>query len=373
MTPSATRPLGCALFIEPPSHHFSRDRLFEPDAAPFGGDQLMRPYTHLREVLRARGVEVHTADALPVSPGGPVAYVSIGNLSRYEALASRGGIMLSAFFAMECPVIDPRLYRALARVQRHFRRIYSWSTSAALRPYVGADLSLHRFFWPQSFESVHESLWARADRKFLVMMQGNKMPALDRGSLFLERLRALEHFSQANEVDLYGREWDQPPYRVGHPRIPATFLRFERHLRHWWGSLRPDPLMTAARRAWRGPARSKAQTLSGYTFAICFENMALEGWITEKIFDCFFTGTIPLYLGAPDIQDLVPVDCFVDVRRFPTYADLADYVRSLGTEHKKRYREAAREYLGSPAFARFSKQAFAEMFVTMLEHDFSTT
>ena len=53
------------LFIEPPSHHFQNDRLFEPNSVPFAGDQLMAPYTHLRDVLDGLGVAVHTADLMP--------------------------------------------------------------------------------------------------------------------------------------------------------------------------------------------------------------------------------------------------------------------------------------------------------------------
>ena len=56
------------------------------------------------------------------------------------------------------------------------------------------------------------------------------------------------------------------------------------------------------RASWRGPARSKSETLGRYTFALCFENMVLKGWITEKIFDCFYSGTVPIYLGAPDLS-----------------------------------------------------------------------
>ena len=47
--------------------------------------------------------------------------------------------------------------------------------------------------------------------------------------------------------------------------------------------------------------------------------MVLERWITEKIFDCFYAGTIPVYLGAPDVARWLPPECFIDMRRFGGY------------------------------------------------------
>lgn len=38
-------------------------------------------------------------------------------------------------------------------------------------------------------------------------------------------------------------------------------------------------------------------------FPIELENAQQETYFTEKILDCFATGTIPVYWGAPDIGD----------------------------------------------------------------------
>ena len=97
--------------------------------------------------------------------------------------------------------------------------------------------------------------------------------------------------------------------------------------------------------------------------------MVLRGWITEKIFDCLFTGTIPVYWGAPDIADHVPPECFIDMRRFGSYAELEAHLRSLSAQEICAYRQAARAFLASPQFRPFSKQAFAEHFVRMSEED----
>jgi len=48
---------------------------------------------------------------------------------------------------------------------------------------------------------------------------------------------------------------------------------------------------------------TKEEGLQDYMFSIAIENDCYETYFTEKITDCFATGTIPVYLGAPDIGD----------------------------------------------------------------------
>jgi len=370
-TASGAKPAGptLAVYIEPPSHHFANDRLFAEDVVPFAGERIMAPYTYLRETFARRGIAVHTADLIPAPSHHTVAYVSLGNLRNYRILARRSDVILSALIALECPIMDPELYRGLPDAQRFFKRIFSWSDNASLERFTRGSLRLEPFCWPQSFDGVHEEIWLNQDRKYMVMMNGNKLPAVEWQSLHTERLRALEHFERFGEIDLYGREWDQAPHRVGHPRTPYTVRRLERAVRTTWQRFRPDPLLESARRAWRGSTASKSRTLGAYTFAICFENMILKGWITEKIFDCFFAGTIPIYWGATDVEQRIPPECFIDMRRFGNYAELRSFLKSLTAAELKDYREHARAFLASDAFYPFSKRAFAEMFLRIVKDD----
>lgn len=45
----------------------------------------------------------------------------------------------------------------------------------------------------------------------------------------------------------------------------------------------------------------KEEGLCDYMFSVVVENGFYESYFTEKILDCFATGTIPVYLGSPDI------------------------------------------------------------------------
>lgn len=358
------------LYIDPPSHHFLRDQLFNVNDGRLNGDHILAPYVCLRDFFTSRGIQVHTADYMPQEAGNVKnIYVSMGRLQNYQKVAQRRDTVLSAFFALECPIVEPSLYRALNQAQHYFKRIFSWSDSPSLEYFIGGPLTLDSFRWPQSFDKVHETIWGQTNRKLLVMINTNKLPCVYWQELYTERLRAVEFFSRTGEIDLYGTGWDGPPYQLGRAFVPATVRQIQRYLIHQWHRVRPDPLLSAARRVYRGPAMSKAETLGRYTFSLCFENMILKGWITEKIFDCFFAGTIPIYWGAPDIEECVPPECFIDMRGFAGYQELRSYLRSLNGRDIRQYKENAREYLKSPQFRPFTKDSFVELFRRIVEED----
>jgi alpha(1,3/1,4) fucosyltransferase len=360
------------LYVDPMSPHFEGNRLFEPYSS--GGIDPLLPYAYLRDWCRERGLEVHTADLLDAerrTNGRLNIYVSFGIRDRYRKLVDRGDVVPAAFFAIECPVVEPRLYRDLTKLGTVFNRVFSYSTESALAPFLTGPVQLHHFLYPQSHDDVFEDVWRRRDRKFLAMINANKLPRVYVNELYTERLRAIRFFNQRGEIDLYGVGWDEPPYQLGETWVPASIRRIGRKIDEFaYRAKGPrDPLRRAALAAYRGSADSKLDVLGGYTFAICFENSILQGWITEKIFDCFYAGTIPVYLGAPDIDRWIPRECFVDFRDFEGYDALRERLHSMSGQEIDAYRDAARDYLRSERFHPFSKEAFAEAIGAVVEAD----
>ena len=58
---------------------------------------------------------------------------------------------------------------------------------------------------------------------------------------------------------------------------------------------------------------NKEQGLCDYMFSVAIENGFYESYFTEKIMDCFATGTIPIYLGTPDIGNFFNKDGIIDL------------------------------------------------------------
>ena len=367
-------PSDVVVFIDPFSRHFERDMLFEqPERMKTEAEEIMAPFIHLRERFAERGIRVHTADRLERREcGGRLnILMSFGLMQRYKRLAERSDVVLSAFFAFESPVVEPSMYEGLPEICRHFKRVFSFSDSDSLQPVTKHSLKLEPFCLPYPFDEIRDDVWQRGDRRFIVMINHNKLPALYWQELYTQRPAAVEFFARYDEIDLYGQGWDAPPFQMGTTWKPATLQRAERLLQQQWQRLRPNRQLQAARRVYRGAVKSKIQTLGDYTFCLCFENVALSGWITEKIFDCFVAGTVPVYWGASDIEQHVPTDSFIDMRRFRDYSELRTFLKSLRPADIQAYKEAGRDFMSSARFIPFKKQTFADLLTTIVEEDAS--
>jgi len=77
----------------------------------------------------------------------------------------------------------------------------------------------------------------------------------------------------------------------------------------------------------------------------------------------------PIYWGAPNITDRIPAECFIDMRRFSNYQDLRAYLKSLDENAIRTYRQNARDFLSSPQFKPFSKEAFVDIFRRIIRED----
>ncbi|MCL5886996.1 MAG: glycosyltransferase family 10 [Actinobacteria bacterium] len=167
--------------------------------------------------------------------------------------------------------------------------------------------------------------------------------------LYVERLAAIRHFGATDGFDLFGRGWHEPV--SGADALTKHSIA---------GSYR-GPL----------PSDGKITTLTGYRFTLCFENTIFPGYITEKIFDCLLAGTIPIYLGAPDITDYLPPEAFVDFRDFSDMASLEDYLRVMPAEDAHARIEAGRSFLHSRPATRFTESAQVELLSGLLLDSFA--
>lgn len=73
---------------------------------------------------------------------------------------------------------------------------------------------------------------------------------------------------------------------------------------------------------------SKLDLYRKYKFVIAFENVIEDDYVTEKFFDPLLAGSVPIYLGATNIQEFQPGgNCFLDVRNFSSPKELADFIK----------------------------------------------
>jgi hypothetical protein len=56
------------------------------------------------------------------------------------------------------------------------------------------------------------------------------------------------------------------------------------------------------------PFKTKEEPLADYMFSITMENDSYSNYYTEKLMDCFATGTIPIYHGTPKLGEMFNPD-----------------------------------------------------------------
>jgi hypothetical protein len=69
------------------------------------------------------------------------------------------------------------------------------------------------------------------------------------------------------------------------------------------------------------PIDNKITGLKDYRYTFCIENYKRDYWFTEKLIDCFMTGSLPIYWGCPSIGDFFNTDgmlCFEEINELPT-------------------------------------------------------
>ncbi len=110
----------------------------------------------------------------------------------------------------------------------------------------------------------------------------------------------------------------------------------------------------------RGSA-TKMALLRSYRFCLAFENTVEPDYVTEKFFQPLLAGTVPVYRGAPNVDDFAPGDgCYIDASRFDSPRALAHHLLELAADEQAYARLLAwRSQPLRPSFQRL--QALTEV------------
>jgi len=327
------------VYIDPPSVAYLGGRLFDLSDPILNRDDSLLPYYQIKEKFQEFGVEVLTADFLPTKPSQDSSnYYSFGRLDLLKNLQNRLDIKFKAFLIFEPPVVDPLPYKALPFLSNIFEEIYLHNTIGDGYSLKGVDASkLRKLFWPQPREDVILDFWNKIDREFrIVVINGSHVPQLAKDELYSKRIEAMLALAPTGIIDLYGRGWDR------------WWSRSNMWLPYWKNR---SCLMSI----YKGPTQNKYETLSKYHFSLCFENMKMSGYVTEKIFDCFYAGTIPIYMGAQDIEKFIPKESFIDFRNFSSWGSMLKFIETLTLDEISRMRLSGRNFILSDSCGQYRK------------------
>ena len=119
----------------------------------------------------------------------------------------------------------------------------------------------------------------------------------------------------------------------------------------------------------------KKRILKNYKFSICFENSKnYDGWITEKIFHCFFSGCVPIYYGASNICDIIPKNCYIDYRNFKNNEELTNFLENMSNKTYQNHIKSIKKYLTSNKFIEgFGIDSFTNTIIKEIRNDLLST
>lgn len=330
------------------------NRLFDR-AFAFSISHTLLPFCYLNEVAKNKDISLITPDVFLKDPhafaGKEVFLISLLAGPLTDSLIEAGVTPL-AVLCLESPFIATRFYLDLRAKSARFKHSFVFS---GMRRSLDRKTQYHQVYFPQAVLDIRERTTPSfKERKLLTMISSAKNIGNWKKDLLLklrfgmsvreiysERLRAIEFFSVQKDFDLYGYLWD---------------------------AVQGSPLLIQAiNRCYRGTVVNKHDTLQGYRFALCYENSEFPGYVTEKIFDCFNAGVIPIYLGAPDVEQYIPENTFIYFRKYREYTDLDLRLRSIDEAEFSAYLKNIDSFLQSPEYEIFSEKHFADTILSLIE------
>lgn len=329
-----------ALWVTAP---FAKDAIFGYDAA-LNRDDCLAVWRTLRDKLAAAGWQCHTQDVY-LSEGivpDVTLFLDIPSVPVDELLGPWARETRKWVLMLECGIVIPRNWDTRRHAQ--FERIFTWNEE-----WLDGKKYIKMNFLNSFPEIIPDSFSKKEKLCTLIAMQQKSSHPLE---LYSKRVEAIRWFetNHPEDFDLYGRGWGE--FVFSGPRLVRALNRIK-FLKK---------LLAPKFPSYKGAIPNKRPVLEKYRFCICYENARdIPGYITEKIFDCFFAGCIPVYWGAPDIGKYIPRDCFVDKREFPTYEALYSFLKGMTDEEFLRRIKAIKDYIASDGPYQFSDRYFGDV------------
>lgn len=304
-------------------------------------------FSALREHLATDGHLVGTVDTFDKTALDCVVFIdSFAHYPDFVHLEDRPTLV---YMMREPPsTVSRNGYRNLIGNSIYFDSVITWNDAI-----VDSAERFKKYSIPQYDErpQTEISMPSERDLDTLLTNISSRKFSSHPNELYSERRSIIEFYEQNHpeKFDLYGYGWNERPsladiyYSRGLPRG-----RYD---------------------VFRGLAESKSKVYKKHRFALSFENICgIQGYISEKLFDCLRNGTVPVYYGASNIDQFVPEAAYIDYREFGRPSELHDYLDSMDADDYRGYLEAGKR-LFDQGLGPFSPEQFAE---TVTEHLIST-
>lgn len=297
------------------------NRLFESSDSESHHDNLMLPYKIIKEDLESLGYTVNTIDLIADYKEIDVVLFFRPDFKYLLKLKNSEAKLL--YFAWEPEVVDSKnSINGLRNLSKYFDAIFTWNDD------VIDNKTYFKINYPYYFENKIKinipSCQEFEKKKQLVNISGNKF-SLHKDELYSSRWKVISFYNRhyPDEFELYGKNW---------PSIVT----------------------------YKGSCDSKSEIYKNFKFALCLENMHnIKGYVTEKIFDCFTSGIVPIYLGASNINHYIPRNCYISYN-FKSVSELREHINSISLEEYQQYLKNIQLFLNEGNLRTFKADYFVE-------------
>lgn len=295
-----------------------------------GRDRSFEPFHQLKIKAKDFGISIDTYDRFLPSKIDVILLTRMDiNFEIYLTIVRNNPNVRVVYLATEerviCPFHDPDLYNSGL-----------FDLSLSFDDHAVNDINIFKYFYPVPNREYSGELDFK-DRFPVCFVNSNRRITNNKSSLYPKREYFAKFLAKKGILDVYGPGWETDDFFGWHD-------------------------------SYKGLCSSKVDTLRNYKFSLCLENQDFEyGAVSEKIFDCLVAGSVPLYLGAPNIGEYVDADCFVDLRKFSTISDLYDYILSCTEEDWLAKQNAIKLYLKSQKYKNFTADCFADLLISSIQ------
>ncbi len=324
--------------IDPEYQNFYNNELFNLKSK-LNRDNTLDPYVRLKSKVESLGHQIITADLFfnldtKTISNSSIHYTSIGG-SLYKKMMSlnHNNIHYDNYIIFEPPIVNNKSYLDINNLSNIFNSIYTHNTNGF------QSEKIKKLYWPQPNANLSNYDFSNRLNR-IALINSKHSPLLHKlynlkyfgkSELYSYRLKS---YLQNNFIDLYGGKWGK--FFDIHSIWPAYLINFH-----------------SIKKRYFGPVGSKLDILKKYNFCLCIENQAINGYITEKIFDAFFSGSIPIYLGAPDINEYIPSNLFINIKDYHDVNHAIDYCLKMPQKDLVEYRKRIRQYLQSNHYKQY--------------------
>ncbi|MBU1667016.1 hypothetical protein KKC13_01245 [bacterium] len=258
----------------------------------------------------------------------------------------------SYLLAIESPHVDKKAFNL--EYHKYFKKIFTWNDDLVdNQKYIKVN---YAFDIPKIIPKKFNN------KKLCCTIAGNKV-ATDKNELYSKRIEFIRWFEKyhIDDFDLYGVGWSGKNFGKS---LIGRILNKSKFLRKLFSPCFPS---------YKGIVESKKEVMQNYKFAICYENIKDQnGYITEKIFDCFFAGCVPIYWGAKNIDKHIPSNCFIDKRLFDDFEQLYVFLINMDKITYLEYLDNIQNFLNSSKANPFRADTFANTIVNEVLKDLTS-